>query len=68
MIKEVLQSIKGIEIYPIISLIVFFLFFIGVGFFLIKMNKSHINKMKHLPLNNDNSQNLNSGEINDKIN
>lgn len=68
MIKEILQSIKGVEIYPIISLIIFFLFFIGLGIWLFKMDKSKIFKMKHLPLNNDNNQNLNSGEINEKNN
>lgn len=67
MIKEILQSIEGIEIYPIISLLIFFLFFIGMGIWLLKMDKSQINKMKQLPLNNDN-QNLISGEVNEKNN
>ena len=31
MYKEVLRSIEGIEIYPIISLLIFFAFFVGVG-------------------------------------
>lgn len=66
MIKEVLQSIEGVEIYPIISLLIFFLFFIGIGILLYKMDKSYINKMKQLPLNNDNNQNLISGETDEK--
>ena len=68
MIKDILQSIKDVEIYPIISLIVFFLLFIGIVVWLIKMDKEKVNRMKNLPLNNDNNQNLISGEINEKNN
>lgn len=66
MYKEILQSIEGIEIYPIISLIVFILFFIVVTIRLVRMDKSYINKMKKLPLNNEDNKKLNSGELNEK--
>ncbi len=68
MIKDILQSIKDVEIYPIISLIVFFLLFIGIVVWLIRMDKEKVNRMRNLPLNNDNNQNLISGEINEKNN
>ncbi|MCA2004696.1 MAG: cbb3-type cytochrome c oxidase subunit 3 [Ignavibacterium sp.] len=66
MYKEILQSIEGVEIYPIISLIVFVLFFIVVTVWLIRMDKNYINEMKQLPLNNEDSYKLNSGELNEK--
>ncbi len=66
MYKEILQSIEGVEIYPIISLIVFVLFFIVVTIRLIRMDKNYINEMKQLPLNNDDNKKINSGELNEK--
>ncbi|GMU96135.1 MULTISPECIES: cbb3-type cytochrome c oxidase subunit 3 [Ignavibacterium] len=66
MYKEILQSIKGVEIYPIISLIVFILFFIVVIIRLVRMDKSYISKMKQLPLNNEENNKTNSGELNEK--
>lgn len=66
MYKEILQSIEGVEIYPIISLIVFVLFFIVVTIRLIRMDKNYINEMKQLPLNNEENKKINSGELNEK--
>ncbi|BDQ04175.1 MAG: hypothetical protein KatS3mg036_1108 [Ignavibacterium sp.] len=66
MYKEILQSIEGVEIYPIISLIVFVLFFIVVTISLIRMDKNYINEMKQLPLNNEDNKKINSGELNEK--
>lgn len=68
MIRDVLQSIKGIEIYPIISLIIFVSFFIGLGIWIFRMDKDKVNKNKNLPFNNENNQNTNSGELNEKNN
>lgn len=66
MYKEILQSIEGVEIYPIISLIVFVVFFIVVTIWLIRMDKNYINEMKQLPLINDDNNTTNSGELNEK--
>jgi len=52
--KEVLRSIAGIDLYPIISLIVFFLFFLFIIIWTIKTDKSVIDKMSNLPLENNN--------------
>lgn len=52
MYKNVLESINGIDIYPVISLIIFFLFFLGVVFWVMKADKSYIRKMGSLPLEN----------------
>jgi cytochrome c oxidase cbb3-type subunit 4 len=50
-----LKAIAGIEIYPLISLLLFFTFFIGLTIWVIKANKSYIKKMENLPLENENS-------------
>lgn len=46
-----LESITGIGIYPLISLIVFVAFFILVSFYVIKGNKKHFEKLSKLPIN-----------------
>jgi cytochrome c oxidase cbb3-type subunit 4 len=52
-IKGNLENIDGVAIYPIISLLIFFSFFIGLFFWVITMKKSHIKEISNLPLEND---------------
>lgn len=49
-IKHHMETIGGIEIYPLISFIIFFAFFIGLFAYVILMRKSHINELENLPL------------------
>ena len=49
-IKNYADSIKGIDVYPIISLFIFVLFFVAVIYYVRKMDKNRVNEMKHLPL------------------
>ncbi len=49
-IKNYAATIKDIDIYPIFSLMVFVLFFIGVLYFVKKMDKKRVSEMSHLPL------------------
>jgi cbb3-type cytochrome oxidase subunit 3 len=51
--KNVLQSISGVAIYPIISFAIFFLFFLGLAVFVLMSNRHHINTMSQLPLLDD---------------
>lgn len=53
MYKEVLRSIENVEIFPIISLIIFVLFFIGIAVWAIKVPKEYIDHMKSLPMDED---------------
>ena len=48
--KKVLQSIAGIEIYPLISLAIFFFFFLGLLAYVLLTNRQHLQAMSHLPL------------------
>ncbi|MFB9862757.1 hypothetical protein EFA69_19275 [Rufibacter immobilis] len=54
MYKNVLQSIAGIEIYPIISFVIFFAFFIGLIAYVVVVKKEHVQSMKAMPLQNEN--------------
>ncbi len=49
-IKQYAETITGIEIYPIISFLIFFTFFIGLTIWVIKADKGFINKMENMPL------------------
>ncbi|MTI89737.1 MAG: cbb3-type cytochrome c oxidase subunit 3 [Balneolaceae bacterium] len=53
MYKEVLRSMEGIGIFPSISLILFFTFFVLLVIYLIKKGKHHWDDAANLPLNND---------------
>jgi len=48
-----LEKIDGVELYPIIALLLFFTFFVLVGYLVIKSDKNYIEEMSNLPLDND---------------
>lgn len=49
-IKEHLANIEGINIYPIISLLIFFIFFIALLYYVKKMDKKKVEEISQLPL------------------
>lgn len=53
-IKHNMETIAGVEIYPILSLLIFFFFFVGLGFWVFSYKKEKIQEMSEIPLN-DNS-------------
>lgn len=53
MYKDVLRSIENIDIYPVLSLLIFILFFLGVAIWVIRMPKDLVDHMKSLPMEND---------------
>lgn len=50
MYKNVLQSIDNIAIWPVISFVIFFLFFICLLWWVFTTDKKFIDKMKGLPM------------------
>ena len=48
--KNVLQSIAGISIYPLISFAIFFLFFLGLLVYVAVASRPHLRAMSELPL------------------
>lgn len=66
MYKDILRSIDGITIYPIISLFIFVGFFVVLIIWMFKMDKKFINKMKMLPFDKEDIEGFKStGEINE---
>ena len=49
-IKGHLESITGIEIYPLISLIIFFTFFVVLFWWVFTAKKDYINTVSNIPL------------------
>lgn len=56
--KNYLETITGVEIYPLTSLLIFFLFFTALAIWAFRANKNYINEIKNLPLTQgeDNNQ------------
>lgn len=49
-----LEKITGVGIYPMISLIIFTILAILIVLYAFKTSEETVNKMKNLPLDNDN--------------
>lgn len=55
-IKHNMETIAGVAIYPILSLLIFFLFFVMLGLWVFSYRKEKIQELSQIPLN-DNLQN-----------
>jgi hypothetical protein len=53
-----MESIDGIEIYPIISLLIFFTFFVILFWWVLTAKKDYISKVSNLPLDNQQNDTL----------
>lgn len=53
MFKHYFEQIQNIEIWPIISLVLFFVFFTFTMIWIFFLDKKHIEKMKSLPFDED---------------
>ncbi|WP_445955022.1 CcoQ/FixQ family Cbb3-type cytochrome c oxidase assembly chaperone [Yeosuana sp.] len=53
-VKGYMETISGVEIYPIISLIIFFTFFVLLLWWVLSTKKEYINTLSNLPLDNNN--------------
>lgn len=50
-IKHNMETIAGVAIYPIVSLVIFFAFFMGLGIWVFSYKKEKIEELSNLPLN-----------------
>lgn len=64
MYKNVLQSIDNIAIWPVMSFVIFFLFFICLLWWVFTRDKQLIDKMKEMPL--EQSPRENQAELKNK--
>lgn len=46
-----LESITGIGVYPLFSLIIFLLFFVAVGIYVMRSGKAYFDYLGNIPLN-----------------
>jgi cytochrome c oxidase cbb3-type subunit IV len=52
-VSHYLQEIEGVAIYPIISLLIFFTFFVAVFIWVMKISKADIKTLSNLPLEDE---------------
>ena len=50
MYKQILQSIQDVDIWPVVSLVIFFVFFVGILIKVALTDKKFIKKMEEMPL------------------
>ncbi len=53
MFKQFLNKVQGADIPMVTSLLIFFIFFLFLGIYLIMMDKKHVQHMRNLPINED---------------
>lgn len=53
-IKHNMDTISGIEIYPIISLLIFFIFFVALYTWAYTYKKEKITELSHIPFEDEN--------------
>ncbi len=66
-VKGPLESIEGVEIYPIISLLIFFIFFTVLFFWVFTSRRDYIKKVSDIPLEPNNAVELDHNAKNQKI-
>ncbi|WPR70980.1 CcoQ/FixQ family Cbb3-type cytochrome c oxidase assembly chaperone [Flavobacterium sp. NG2] len=52
-IKHNMETIAGVSIYPILSLLIFFSFFVGLTLWVVSYKKEKINELSNIPLNDN---------------
>lgn len=57
-VKGHMESIEGIEVYPIISLIIFFTFFALLFLWVFTAKKNYITEVSQIPLETEKNQEL----------
>lgn len=65
MFSNYLKAIEGVHVYPIISMLIFVVFFIVLLVWMWKADKKHLARMSNLPLDPEEKTNNNfSGDVN----
>ncbi|MCA6073260.1 cytochrome C oxidase Cbb3 [Fulvivirga sedimenti] len=59
MFKHYFEQIDKVEIWPIISLTIFFVFFVGLIIWVVRADKNYINEMRQLPMDDGQITNQN---------
>jgi cbb3-type cytochrome oxidase subunit 3 len=51
--RNVLESVSGLEIYPIIGILIFLAFFVGVVIWVVRLNGKQVETYSKMPLDDD---------------
>lgn len=63
MFRNIFSKLENIQVFPIFTMILFMIIFIGIIYYVIKMNNKTIKHISNLPLeNNEDSNKNNNGE------
>ena len=62
-IKHNMDTISGIEIYPIISLLIFFIFFVALYTWVYTYSKDKISEMSNIPFTEEEENNKNYNHL-----
>jgi cbb3-type cytochrome oxidase subunit 3 len=52
-IRDLLEGSAGLSVYAVTGLVVFLLVFLGAVYFVLRMNRRHVEAMRRLPLQDD---------------
>ncbi len=52
-IKHNMETIAGVAVYPVLSLLIFFAFFVGLGLWVFSYKKEKIDELSQIPLKDD---------------
>lgn len=58
-IKQYTETLQNAEIYPIISLLIFFVFFVVLTVYVLRMNKAKVKTLSEIPLHDAEESNGN---------
>lgn len=58
MYKNVLQNIDNIAIWPVVSFVIFFLFFLCLLWYVFTADRTFIDKMKNMPVDDTGSDTI----------
>lgn len=50
-IKHNMETIAGVAIFPVLSLLIFFFFFVGLAIWVLSYKKTKIDELSQIPLN-----------------
>lgn len=52
-IKQYAEKMDYIAVYPIISLLIFFVFFVGLLWYVTRLSKNHVQVLSNIPLDDN---------------
>ncbi|GAB4409789.1 MAG: hypothetical protein OHK0039_13670 [Bacteroidia bacterium] len=53
MYKDVLRSIDGVSLFPVIAIVIFLIFFVLLLIYVIRMDKKEVSSLASIPLDED---------------